>query len=218
MLVAALPASAHVTVTPDGAVDDGYGKLVFHIPTESAAASTTKVSVALPADTPFSAVTTRTTPGWTVTTKQTPLPKPTKVGGATLTKAVTQVTWTAQSGQGIKPEQFDDFEISVGPFPKAGTELSFPAVQTYSDGSVVKWDQATPASGEEPEHPAPALTVAASTGDDHSHGDQSEPATKASAASDDGGSDTLSRTVGISALVVALIALGLGVQTRLRRG
>ena len=45
-----------------------------------------------------------------------------------------------------------------------------PATQTYSDGTIVKWDQPTPPGGAEPEHPAPeiALTGAkADAGDDH---------------------------------------------------
>ena len=39
-----------------------------------------------------------------------------------------------------------------------GTVL-LPATQTYSDGEVVRWDEPTPSSGEEPEHPAPALST-----------------------------------------------------------
>ena len=44
--------------------------------------------------------------------------------------------------------------------PDADT-VSFPATQTYSDGSVVKWDQPPLPGGGEPEHPAPMLTLAA---------------------------------------------------------
>ena len=47
----------------------------------------------------------------------------------------------------------------MGPFPKGAGSLSLPATQTYSDGTVVKWDQPTPAGGKEPEHPAPTLKL-----------------------------------------------------------
>ena len=40
-------------------------------------------------------------------------------------------------------------------------EVSFPAVQTYADGTVVHWDQPPLPDGGEPEHPAPMLTLAA---------------------------------------------------------
>jgi hypothetical protein len=61
--------------------------------------------------------------------------------------------------------------------------MVFTATQTYSDGTVVEWDQPTPASGEEPEHPAPTLTIgpAVEGGEGgHSHSD-SEAAVTTSA-------------------------------------
>ena len=53
---------------------------------------------------------------------------------------------------------YQDFDISAGPLPAAGT-VALPAVQTYSDGTVVRWDQPNPSGGAEPEHPAPELVV-----------------------------------------------------------
>ena len=43
----------------------------------------------------------------------------------------------------------------------------FKATQTYSNGEEVAWIEDTPASGEEPEHPAPVLKLTAATGDEH---------------------------------------------------
>ena len=54
--------------------------------------------------------------------------------------------------------------------------MTFPAIQTYSSGEEVSWIEATPASGAEPEHPAPVLELAAATGDEHG-GDEAETAT-----------------------------------------
>ena len=70
---------------------------------------------------------------------------------------VSSVTWTAAPGTGIPPDQFALFRISVT-LPNSQT-VSFPATQTYSDGTVVKWDQPTPPGGTEPEHPAPVLSM-----------------------------------------------------------
>ena len=37
-------------------------------------------------------------------------------------------------------QQFEQFELSAGPFPKGVASISFPTTQTYSDGEVVDWD------------------------------------------------------------------------------
>jgi hypothetical protein len=47
--------------------------------------------------------------------------------------------------------------------------VSFPATQTYADGSVVKWDQSPLPDGGEPEHPAPMLSLAAGPASPHEH-------------------------------------------------
>jgi hypothetical protein len=83
---------------------------------------------------------------------------------------VSSVTWTAAPGTGIGADQFSLFRISVK-LPDTQT-VSFPATQTYSDGTVVKWDQATPPGGAEPEYPAPEISLTAAktdAGDNTAH-------------------------------------------------
>ncbi len=193
LFVSALPASAHVTVSSPDASPGGFGKLVFRVPTESEKASTTQVTVKLPEATPFGFVSSRPIPGWKVTTTERKLDKPVKAEGFTLTKAVGTVTWTAARGHGLGPGQFDEFELSVGPFPKKPGSLVLPATQTYSDGQVVRWDQPTPASGDEPEHPAPTLDVQKAA----------SPDTNGSASS----SDDLARWLGAGGLLLGALAL-----------
>src|SRR5262245_38831302 len=141
VLVGALPASAHVEVSSDDAAPGGFGLLVFQVPNETDSATTTKVEVHMPTDTPLAEVTTTPMPGWTIDTTTSKLPKPATVEGATITEAVSSVTWTADKGGGIGPEQFEQFELSAGPFPDGVDALSFPTTQTYSDGEVVNWNQ-----------------------------------------------------------------------------
>ena len=127
LLALAPAASAHVTVSTPDAAPGGYGKLVFRVPTESESASTVKLTVTLPAATPFAAVSAKTMPGWSVATTEKKLAKPiTDDDGFTLTKAVSTVTWTASAGQGVAPGEFNEFELSVGPFPE-GTSPIDPA-------------------------------------------------------------------------------------------
>jgi len=217
VLVTALPASAHVTVSSPDAAPGGYGKLVFRVPTESATASTTKLQVHLPRTDPFASVSVRPVAGWTVSTEEQKLPKPVTDDGFTLTKAVSTVTWSATSGHGVRPGEFQEFEVSVGPFPEGGTVV-VPAVQTYSDGSVVRWDEPTPASGDEPEHPAPTLAVTGTTDDDDSgdpgHATSSE---EGSATGGSSGSDDLARWLGGGGLALGAVAVVLAATGRRRR-
>jgi len=160
-------AYAHIPVSStDAARGAESAKLVFRVPTESETATTTSVSIALPTKTPFASVTPEVKPGWKITIDTQKLPEPTKVGEFTLTKAVQSVTWTTD-GDGIPADQFDEFALAVGPVPEAD-RIAFVAVQKYSDGQVVKWDQIQKGD-KEPEHPAPTLELAAApTDSDHS--------------------------------------------------
>jgi uncharacterized protein YcnI len=236
------PASAHVTVSSSDASPGGFGKLVFRVPTESAKASTVALSITLPADVPFASVASQARPGWKVTTTDRRLAKPiTTDDGFTVDKATATITWTATAG-GIPPEQFDEFALSVGPFPdKPAGALFFPAVQTYSDGSVVRWDQPVVAGKAEPEHPAPRLTLtptAASAANGgagaggamdgvngtHAAGGAAKstaangPASSSGTARTGGaaatGSDSLARWGSGIAVVVAVAALGLALFNR----
>lgn len=159
LLVGAGTAAAHVAVEPSTAAGgDEAVALTFRVPNESETAGTVAVTVTLPADHPFAFASVGQVPGWTVTpTKQT-LPAPVTEGDLTIKEALTSVTWTAQAGNRIGPGEFVEFKISAGPVPDVAS-LEFPTTQTYDDGTVVEWNQPTPASGEEPEHPVPTLTV-----------------------------------------------------------
>lgn len=201
-LVTAPAALAHVRVHADSTESGSFSQLSFRVPNESDTAGTVSVQVTLPQDTPFLDVSTKPLPGWTATVAEQPLSKPITVEGTTITKAPRTVTWQAQAGTRIEPGQYLDFDISVGPLPAAGTVL-LPATQTYSDGTVVDWDQATPAGGAEPEHPAPELVVTAAAA-------PSPPA----AADRAGGSDPVARVLAGLALLVAVAGTVLALWRR----
>jgi len=200
LLALAGPASAHVTVSSTNASPGGYATVVLNVPTESDTASTTKIVVQLPT---VGSVAVQPTPGWTVATKTTKLAKPITTDDGPITQTVSQITWTAAAGGGIKPGQFQQFFVSLGPLPKAAS-VSFPAIQYYSDGSVVKWiEKAAPGSTAEPEHPAPTLSL-------------SSKATSAAVTKVEKASTTGPTVLAIVALVVAAAALGFAFVTRAR--
>jgi len=204
-------AGAHVTLRADSTASGSFSALTFRVPNESESASTIKLEVQLPADTPFLSVSTKQLPGWTVKTTEAPLPEPVEAEGTKITKAVSTVVWTASPAAGVKPGQYQDFSISVGPLPKPGA-IEIPAVQTYSDGKVVKWNEPTPASGEEPEYPVPTFVITAAETDSAEGGTAAPaPETGEAAASPNDATDPLARVLGIGGLLVGVAGVATAV-------
>jgi periplasmic copper chaperone A len=202
VLVLAGPAWAHVSVTSPNAKAGEEAVLTFSVPTESETASTTKVAVQLP---PFASVSVLPKAGWQIATHTTTLAKPLVTDdGDKVTKAVTEVEWTASSkASAIAPGQFDQFTVEAGPLPDAHS-LAFGVVQTYSDKTVVRWNQVSaPGSDAAPDHPKAVLTLGAH--------DPAQPASAKPA------STTGPTVLAIVALVVAAAALGFAVVSRARR-
>jgi periplasmic copper chaperone A len=157
--ILALPgvAQAHVTVQPGTAEGGGFSVVAFRVPNERDDVSTTQLRVTLPTAQPIGSVQTTPVPGWKITTATRQLDKPIEMFGEQLDTVVTEVTWTATAG-GIRPGQFQDFDLSLGQLPESGT-LVFSALQTYSSGEKVNWNQVSTDPAVEPEHPAPILSI-----------------------------------------------------------
>jgi len=168
LVVASVPllattASAHIAISsPDAVQGAELSLLSFRVPDESPTASTVKVSIDLPIDTPVANVWARAIPGWTATTSTKKLDAPVKIGDFNVDTVPATVTWTAESGNGIGPGEFQIFEIVADPLPDVPV-MTFVAHQTYSDGSVVDWNEPPAANGEEAEHPSPEIELAAAT-------------------------------------------------------
>jgi uncharacterized protein YcnI len=204
---------AHVTVDPDQATQGGEARIAFRVPTESDTASTVKIEVVLPADQPVAAVGVMPIPGWTAVTETAKLATPIKTDdGDTVTEAVSKITWTANSADtAIKPGQFQEFPMTLGPLPKTG-KLVFKTLQTYSDGNVVRWIDETVAGQPEPEHPAPVLTLTVGSADTTSGtvaGAGPVASVKADTGTGNGGS-TAALTVAVIGAVLGLAGLILG--------
>ena len=214
-------AFAHVTIQPSSIEGGGFSVVSVRVPNERDDASTTKVRVILPVDQPLGSVQTTPVPGWRVATAQRDLNEPLEFFGAELTSVVSEVTWTATEG-GVRPGQFQDFALSLGQLPESG-DLTFKAIQTYSSGEKVAWNEVAVDDSVEPEHPAPVLTVTApetdpAAGDaaDTSTVDTQNTAAPSTGAdsSDDGSDSTLPVVLSAGALVVALGALLLAWRRR----
>ncbi|MFI5611224.1 YcnI family protein [Amycolatopsis sp. NPDC051903] len=204
-------ASAHVTanVYGDQPAKGGYGSIFFRVPNEDAKLGTVKLEVDIKPEYGIGSVRTKPIPGWTAQVTESALPQPvTTASGTKITEAVTKVVWTAQPGTKIGQNEFQEFQISAGPLPANVDQLEFPAIQTYEGGKVVEWNQPTPAGGEEPEHPAPTVKLAAeSTDGDHASMTAGASGTEAAAPASE---DTTARWLGGAGLVVGALGLGIG--------
>jgi uncharacterized protein YcnI len=184
--------------------------VTFKVPNESDTASTTKLEVTLPKETPFASVSVRPVPGWTAVAVKSKLDKPIEAHGSQLTEAVSKITWTATGDAAVKPNQFQAFDVSVGPLPQTD-QVVFKALQTYSDGNVVRWIEEPAADGTESESPAPVLKLAPAAAGADTPAAATSAAPQASAAPADE-SDTgtwlglAGLVLGLAGLVTALLA------------
>jgi uncharacterized protein len=198
----ALPAAAdaHVTLQPKTAPAGGFTRLDVRVPNERDNASTTKIELQLPDG--FAEASYQPVPGWTVKVEKAKLATPIKTDDGTVTEGVKQITWTSK--QGIPPGAFQDFGLSVQVPGKAGDTLTFKALQTYSNGEIVRW-----IGPEGSDNPAPTVSVTAGADDEHTAGAATPAASATPAApeaSDSSGSDTLS----VIALIVGALGLAAG--------
>jgi uncharacterized protein YcnI len=208
-VAAPLSASAHVTIDPGQATAGSYTVVTVKVPNESDTASTNRVELKLPTDTPFSSVRYVPVPGWSAELVRETLPEPVTVGDTTLTEAVTSVVWTADAGSEIAADELQLFPLSLGPVPDTGS-VTLAAAQGYTDGSVVDWDQ----SDAEADHPAPVLYINDAPPADH-HGAaavalEAQPAPAAT----DAGDDVLARVLAIGGLVVGAVGVVLAIASR----
>jgi uncharacterized protein YcnI len=187
-----------VHVEADHAQPGAEATLTFEVPNESdKGAATTELTVALPN---LTSVSTQQMPGWTV-----------RLDRDVAAGTVKSITWTAGPSAGIAPDQFALFRVALL-LPKTES-VSFPAVQTYSDGTVVKWDEPTPPGGAEPEHPAPTLALTGEAAADD-HGATMAAAPEPSNAAAVSAPDDTARWLAGAGIAIGVVALALTVWRR----
>jgi periplasmic copper chaperone A len=190
-------AEAHVTLQPNLAAAGAFTVENVRVPNERDNASTVKVDLQLPHGFVFASYEPK--PGWTVKMTKAKLAKPIQTDDGPIDEEVRRITFTGHGPNGkIAPGQFMDFPLSVQIPGKPGDKLTFKALQTYSNGEVVRWIGAP-----DSDTPAPIVTVTKA-------GASAAPAAPApaSAPSDDGGG--ASKGLGWSALVLGALGLVAG--------
>lgn len=212
LVLFAVPAFAHITVTPGSAAAGSAAVLTFHVPNEEAKADTVRVDVQVPTDHPIAQLLVRPVPGWTISVKTVTLAKPLVTDDGSFSQAVSEVIW---SGGTIAPGQFQDFSMSTDPLPEGVSQLAFKAIQTYSNGDIVRWIDVPQPGQPAPDHPAPVLTLTSGQATAPVSTPNTGSSTTTAASS---GSSALALGVGIGGLLCGLAGLAVATLTWRRRG
>jgi uncharacterized protein YcnI len=200
-LAAPAAADAHVTLQPNTAAAGAFTVENVRVPNERDKASTVKVDLQLPHGFVFASYEPKI--GWSVKVTKARLAKPIQTDDGPIDEEVRRITFTGHGPNGkIGPGQFMDFPLSVQIPGKAGDKLTFKAIQTYSNGEVVRWIGAA-----DSDTPAPIVTVT-KAGEDAAPIAATPTAPAPPSAPDDEGS--ASKGLGWSALIVGALGLVAG--------
>jgi uncharacterized protein YcnI len=203
-LVATPLAAAHVTLNPREWEAGGFARFDVRVPNERDNADTTEVTVQFPESVISASF--QPVPGWERTVEMVPLDEPiVEEGEEPVTERIGSVTW---SGGTITPGEFQEFGVSFQVPETPGEELVFPALQTYSNGEVVRWIGPPDA-----DTPAPIVTVLAPAEEEEEAGGgqpaSEEPTPTAAETEDEGdGLATVALILAIAGLAAGLAALG----------
>ncbi|MDH6129966.1 YcnI family protein [Kitasatospora sp. GP82] len=217
VLLVAGPAFAHVTVQPSSVAKNATDQtFAFRVPNEDDKASTVKVEIDFPTDHPIPSAMVAAVPGWTDQIQTTKLATPIHTDDGDITDVVSQIVWT---GGQIAPGHFQDFTVDFGALPDGTDKVVFKALQTYSDGNVVRWIEEGKDGQPEPQHPAPVLKLTAAAGSDAPSAAPSAKAGPAgqSTATAKSSSDSTARGLGIAGIVVGVLGTVAGIALG-RRG
>jgi uncharacterized protein YcnI len=201
-LLAALPASAHVTIWPNEVEQGAYTVFTVRVPSEKEGTETTAVRVVFPEGVSITRFEPK--PGWTAAFER------------NADQAITEVTWTAEPGHGLDVTAFTEFRMSGRVLPDAdpGSVLVWKAYQTYADGSVVEW---IGAPNTDSPTPAPATTVVPGNAADDGHGHGGAQTATSSSSKDDGSYDALIVALIIVSMVLSIWALSLSLILLLQK-
>jgi periplasmic copper chaperone A len=221
VLLVAGPASAHIEPEEEEVAAGSSGDLTLVVPHGCDESPTKQLTIQIPES--VVEVSPLVHPGWKIEMKEEPLETPiTAEDGDEITEHVSEVTFTAARGNELDPHMRDKFTVNFGAPDTPGETLFFKTIQTCVEGET-PWIEEFDGEGEEPEHPAPAMTVTEATGGEHGDGEEAEatddgdaaaPAADESAAAstDDSGSDetglaTAGIVIGVLGLATALFAV-----------
>ena len=202
-------AQGHVSLHPNVVPAGASATLVIRVPNEQVNTTISKVAVQMPPG--FVDVSAAPPPGWSFSVRTKKLAIPIKTDEGQIDTEVTEIEF---SGGKTPPGQFVQLPILTAlPDAAAGKVLTFKTVEYYSNGKQSAWIGPPTA-----DLPAPTIDITAKGGDirDVAGGEAGPPATvpplggtAATAPKAKATSKGASKGLGIAALAVGLVALGL---------
>lgn len=211
LLSTALPAFAHVTVDPDSAPKGGEITLGFRVPNEEATAGTVKVQIFFPSDHPILGIDPESVPGWTDAIVTSALNPPVTTDDGTISSYVSEVTW---SGGPIAVGHFMEFHVLAQTLPSDTDQVAFKALQTYADGTVVRWIDPVTTATPSPDHPTPILQLTGGAGGTASSAEPSSSIAASEQPRASGGStasgSSKNNILSVVALIVGLVGVAIG--------
>jgi periplasmic copper chaperone A len=153
--------------------------------------------------------------GWDITIEKAKLETPIKGETSDITEYVSKITWAAQPGIKVGPDQFDEFDFTTGVLPKDVTQIAFKAIQTYdgplADGATeARWIEERKEGQPDPKRPEPLVKLTPPTTSATAGAAGGTPVANAAAvtAADDAKSAaSTAKNLGIFALILAIIAV-----------
>jgi uncharacterized protein YcnI len=217
-IAAAGPAGAHVTPTPREAPAGGFTRHAFRVGHGCDGSPTIAVRIQIPEG--AQSVRPELKPGWETEIVTEQLDPPIEgAHGEQITERVSELIWR---GGPLPDDHFDEFGVSLRmPEGEPGETIWFPTIQECEQGQIA-WIQIPEEGQEEPEEPAPGVTLTAADG---GHGATSTDDAEETAAEDDNGTDSEqadgelaanieadddSETLAVIALVVGALGLATG--------
>jgi uncharacterized protein YcnI len=219
LLLGANPASAHVSPDKSEVPAGGFTAVTFTVPHGCEESPTTQLDIQIPES--ILDVTPGVVPGWDIAVATEPLDEPVESShGEEVTERESVVTFTAQPGNEL-PDGFRlGYTLGFQAPETVGEVLYFKTIQVCAEGQT-EWIEEWDGTGEEPEHPAPAVTITEAEGDGHGGGAEEEAMDEGSeettttldveqaAATSDDDSDS-SDGLAIAALVAGVLGLIVG--------
>ena len=161
----AAPAAAHVTIDPPSVPQGSTAKISFVVPNESEDARTNRVQVYFPTGSDaIPEVAVEALDGWHASIRKQRLTTPIETDDGSINEVVASITWVANNAStAIGPDEFAEFSINADGLPDDADEVVFRVVQSYTDGSSVRWVDPVSETGPEAEHPTPILHLTEGT-------------------------------------------------------
>ncbi len=151
----ALPATAHVVITPAEAPAGSYTRIAFMVGHGCAGAATTAIEVTLPEG--LSTARPQPKLGWTIGVQMRAIERPIPTEHGLVREGPATISW---SGGPLPDQHYEEFVMLIATPNRPGTTLVFPVIQRCEGGAQNAWVE-LPAEGTRPRSPAATLRLGA---------------------------------------------------------